>query len=246
MKKFNLDQYSLGEKVLMVLLVVCLIGQGWYLINASYKNLSAQGRTHIHDGTGGPSAPAQPGAMQPRHMQGRQHVAPPPGSVHMQPPPGRKMQPGGGTPGMRPGGRVTTYPVIPKGRKLTERDKQIIETRYLLHRWVLSDMLWGVVALEKSKKYKLTDEQVKKIYPSIKKLATSVEVVEESNRLMKGLLTDDQIRYFEIKLYNGAYMSRFMSRYSPGVDEPVFGISELVYKNCKKLVEKKAKKYKKK
>jgi len=233
-----------GEKALMTILILCLIAQTLYLLGGRSLIPIAQTR-RIHDGTGGPSAPAPPGQMQPP-PEGRM-IKPPPGGHRMEPPPGGQPgSPGVPPPGSRPGGRITTYPVIPRGKELTEREKMIVENKYLLHRWILSDLLWGVVELEKSKKHQLSDKQVKKIFPKIKKLVYSIEVVERSNRLMKGLLTDGQIAYFEEKLYDGAYMSSLMAKYSPGEAEPVFGASEAVAQKCREIVAEKAKKYKKK
>ncbi len=250
MMKSDDKRYSWVEKWLFLLLIICLMGQIWYLLDSNDIFPLAQARPEGQDGRGGPSAPGQPGEFQPPGSMfpssGGGRIEPPPeGQMNKQPgaPAGA---PGSPPPGMRPGGRVTTYPKIPKGRKLTERDKQIIETRYLLHRWVLSDLLWGIDTLEKSKDHKLTDRQIKNIYPSIKKLATSVEIVEESNRLMKGLLKEDQVKYFETRLYDGAYMSGFMAKYSPGVNEPVFGVNDVILAKCKQIVEKKAKQQKKK
>ena len=250
MRKSDNKRYSRAEQCLFLLLIICLMGQVWYLLSENDIFSLAQTRPAGMDGRGGPSAPGQPGEFQPPGS-----MFPSSGGDRMEPPPQGHMNqrqgapagaPGSPPPGMRPGGRVTTYPKIPKGRKLTERDKQIIETRYLLHRWVLSDLLWGIDTLEKSKDHKLTDKQIKNIYPSIRKLATSVEIVEESNKLMNGLLREDQVKYFETKLYNGAYMSGFMAKYSPGVNEPVFGVSSVIFAKCKQIVENKAKQQEKK
>lgn len=250
MRKSDEKDYSKGEQFLILLLIFCLMGQIWYLFNDKTTLSMAQYRPIGQDGMGGPAAPSQsgdyhpPGSMFPSSGDSRIE---PPTQGRMEPPSGAPAgAPGSPPPGMRPGGRVTTYPKIPKGRKLTDRDKQVIETRYLLHRWVLSDLLWGIDTLEKSKDHRLNDTQIKKIFPSIKKLATSVEIVEESNRLMQGLLREDQVKYFEAKLYNGAYMSGFMAKYSPGVNEPVFGVSSVIFAKCKEIVEKKAQQQEKK
>lgn len=250
MRKSEDKNYSRTEQFLILLLTICLVSQVWFIFDNKIGFSSAQARPAGQDGRGGPSAPGQPGEFQPPGSMfpssGGDRMEPPPEGQMNQQPGAPAGAPGSPPPGMRPGGRVTTYPKIPKGRKLTDRDKQIIETRYLLHRWVLSDLLWGIETLEKSKDHKLTDAQVRKVYPSIKKLATSVEIVEESNRLMKGLLREDQVKYFETKLYNGAYMSEFMAKYSPGVNEPVFGVNNVIFAKCKQIVEKKAKQQEKK
>lgn len=248
MRKSEDKRYLRAEQCLFLLLIICLMGQIWYLSDKQVTFSLAQARPAGQDGRGGPSAPGQPGEFQPPGSMfpssGGDRIEPPPEGQMNQQPGAPAGAPGSPPPGMRPGGRVTTYPKIPKGRKLSERDKQIIETRYLLHRWVLSDLLWGIDTLEKSEDHKLTDKQIENIYPSIKKLATSVEIVEESNKLMKGLLKVDQVKYFETKLYDGSYMSGFMAKYSPGVNEPVFGVSSVIFTKCKQVVEKKAKQQK--
>ncbi|MCD4782517.1 MAG: hypothetical protein K8T10_01670 [Candidatus Eremiobacteraeota bacterium] len=216
------------ERAVVVLLLFCLFAQVTYIIRG--RNIKADAQVQYNDGRGGESAPPPPGQIPdpPRPGQGGH-------------PPGMSPR-SGGVPGARPGGRVITYPSINKGRDLTELDKQKIESRYTLHRWVLSDLLWSLVELEKSKKYKLTDSQVKKIYPSVKKLARSVEVVEKSNKLMEGLLTAEQKEYIEKKLKDREYIiERFLAPYSPDVARPTQGITQPVLEKCKVLILKRAK-----
>lgn len=223
------------ERAVVVLLLFSLFAQVIYIIRG--RNIRVDAQVQYNDGRGGESAPPPPGQIP---------APPPPGGNMMQPPPGGQppgMPPQtGGAPGERPGGRIVTYPSIPKGRKLTELDRQKIETRYNLHRWVLSDLLWSLVELEESKEYKLTDSQVKKIYPSVKKLARSVDVVEKSNKLMEGLLTDEQKEYIEKKLQDREYIiERFLAPYSPDIARPTHGITQPVLEKCKALISKRAK-----
>jgi len=228
------------ERGLIIILLLCLLAQVTYIIRG--RNLRADAQIQYNDGRGGESAPPPPGQIPQPPPPGQEGM--PPGGQMMQPQPGRipgqppEMPP---QPRSRPGGRVVTYPSIPKGRELTELDKQKIETRYNLHRWVLSDLLWSLVAIEESKEYRLSDAQVKKIYPSVKKLVRSVEVVEKSNRLMEGLLTKEQKDYIEKKLYDGDYMAGFLARYSPGEQEPIHSTSNTILDKVKAILTKKIK-----
>lgn len=208
----------------IIIAVICLLLQSVHIMQGS---ISVNAQKPFFDGTGGPSAPAPPGQF---------HSEPPPHGAPDTTSPGDG---GGGIPGQRPGGRVTIYPAIPK-EGLSERTRQLLEARFVLHRWVLSDMLWGVVQLEKSSDYQLTREQAKKLYPVLENLATSVQVVEESNRLMKGLLREDQVKYFEEKIYDADYMGEFMSTYSPGEAMPTFGISDTILDKCRQALEQRA------
>lgn len=238
-----------AEKVLTFLLMFCLASQLYYIVNGRSWSLQAQ-RPFI-DGPGGPAAPPpegyQPGApprpMEPHPPAGgghEGHIPPPPPEGHHE---GHVPHVPGGPDGQG-GGRDprfdrydSSYPSISDADQLSPRELKFLETRYNLHRWVLSDLVWGVVQLELSSEYKLNDEQLKLIYPEIKQLARSVEVIEESNKIMKGLLTDQQKEYIQAKLEDGTYMAMFLSVYSPGEHEPAHGVSDTVYKNAMEVLE---------
>ncbi len=130
-------------------------------------------------------------------------------------------------------------PRLKETKNLSNGEKRRFETRYYLHRWGLPDLVWGVIQLEKSKKHALTKKQVEALYDSINNLAESVNVVEESNRLMKGLLSQRQNEYIMDKVEDAAYMAKFLSTYSPGEAEPSRGVSNTIYKKAMKVLEEK-------
>jgi hypothetical protein len=248
MKNFLTNKPRIDFKaILAVLLLLCLCSQVWYIIGGKNRISFAQQTPEYNDDRGGQSAPAPPGGnMQPPGQGGEpgqpgQQMEPPPGGQVGQP---GDPQPGGangGMPGQNPGGRVISYPSLQKGKEITPSDMQKLETYYILHRWVLSDLLWGLAELEKSDKYKLSSAQIKKILPTVKALHDEVEITEKSNKLIKNLLTDKQNEYIRKKLIDGSYMAQFLARYTPGESEPFQGVSKTALEKCIQVLDKKIK-----
>jgi len=82
-------------------------------------------------------------------------------------------------------------------KKLTELEKKIISNKYSLHRWNLSQLVWGITKLQKDPGQCLNKEQVKIIKPVLMELDTYLTKVDEINSLRKGLLTAEQKEYLE-------------------------------------------------
>ncbi|MCE1247523.1 MAG: hypothetical protein LWY06_12840 [Firmicutes bacterium] len=266
MTNFMMNKKNLFKGLFTIILIACLCSQVYYLMSgrnilSCAQQMPGGGENNIR---GGQSAPAPPGGnMQPPGQGGEpqpggqgqpgQQTEPQPGTQpgqQMEPPPGGQPgepgqpQPGGangGLPGQNPGGRVISYPVLPKGRDLTTQDIQKLETYYILHRWVLSDLLWGVAELQKSTDHKLTPQQAAKILPAVKKLHDEAKVTEESNKLVKNLLTDKQNDYIKTKIADGLYMAQFLARYSPGEPEPFQGVNKTILTKSLQVLDKKIK-----
>lgn len=193
------------KDVLTFVLFLIVMGQCWYLWKSPhYPDVSlAQGRIT--------NPRFYPDKLQGKPPVGERIEPPPPGTEKAPPPP----QEGPMAPS------ITTYPVLPSKGKLSQRDLQYINTRYILHRWVLSDLVWGIFELEKNPKYALTKEQIRKIYPAVKELAHSTQVMKETNAEIRKLFTKKQIAYIKKKLKDQAYMDRFIRAFPVSQDTNV-------------------------
>lgn len=193
---------------LVVLLILGLLSQAYYLF--------ARGNSRNY-------AQASNGRLQ--------NTGAPPGEDRLIEPPPMENTTG------EPGRMESVYPEIKHEKNLTNGERRRFETRYYLHRWTLPDLLWGVIQLEKTNKYALSRKQADALYDPVKNLADSVAVVEESNRLMKGLLTNRQNEYIMEKVEDASYMAKFLSTYSPGEAEPSRGVSDTILKKSLQVLE---------
>lgn len=137
----------------------------------------------------------------------------------------------------------TMYPHSPGKRNMRPEIYQYIHSRYLLHKWVLSDLIWGLFELQNSKYYQLTPEQVKKIYPAVKRLAEAVMFVEKSNQKLESLLTAEQKSLIKRRLKDQAYMYSLTSRFpSTGKDEPMLGlgVNRSIYEASYRIISERA------
>ncbi len=81
-------------------------------------------------------------------------------------------------------------------RELSEEDKLMFDnSSYSQHAWDILSLVEGVEILEKSANYKITKEQMQKIYPLLIKVKDLILKVEKMKELKREMLTQEQIRF---------------------------------------------------